>query len=126
MSASKDDPKDQERPTPSHGYDAVEWEGVGAAVGKTDSGKAEQESILLARLRQVMDAPDLIGSQKLILAALLSRLKGEESCILTYDELAGATSLSRRLVATQVPQLVKGGWIKKERESNSYRYWFLK
>lgn len=120
------EPKDQETRTPSHGYDAVEREGVRVDVKESHGQEAEAESNLLRRLRQVMASTDLIGSQKLILSVILSELKDDASCSLTHERIADCASLSRRLVAQHVPLLVEAGWIKIERKSNNYMYSFVK
>ena len=124
-----DEDNEQETQTPSHGYNADDLEGGRAADTEDTNGNglvAEPESILLRRLRQIMEPNELITSQKMILSILAIKSKDDSFCELTYDEIAHLAALSRRNVATHIPLLEKAGWIKKTKKARTYIYEFLK
>lgn len=124
--SGENDPKDQEAQTPSHGFDAVKWEGVGAAAKDSRGQEAEADSSLARRLLQVVEATDLIASQKLILTVILYHLIGKESCELKYEDIMAHTSLSKRVVTRYLPELENRGWIKRTKKAHSYIYEYIK
>lgn len=120
------DQKDQETRTPSHGFDAVKWEGEREAAESRNGQEAEADSRLLQRLLQVVEATDLIASHKVILAVLIYHLNNKESCDLRYEDLTEQTALSRRVLARYLPELEAKGWIKRTKKMHSYTYEYIK
>lgn len=124
-----DEDIEQETQTPSHGYNADDLEGGRAADNEDTNGNgsiAEPESILLQRLRQIMEPNGLSPYQKMILAVIASSTNSDNISELTYDEIGARASLSSRNVATHIPILEKEGWIKRIHNSKSYKYLYLK
>lgn len=120
------DQKDQETQTPSHGFDAVKWEGVRVTAEHPDGQEAGRDSRLSQRLLQVVEADELIASHKLILAVLIYNLHDKENCELRYEDLTRQTALSRRVLARYLPELEQLGWIKRTKNNHTYIYEYVR
>jgi hypothetical protein len=118
----------QETKPPSHGYNPVEREGDLAATQEHNGtgSEADADSKMLQRLRQVIDATELLSTQKVILAVIIAESDDEFYCDLGYEEIAARAGVSRRVVATHIPILERSGWIEKQGSSKRYSYRYLK
>jgi DNA-binding transcriptional ArsR family regulator len=119
---------EQETKPPSHGYNPVEREGDLAATQEHNGtgSEADADSKMLQRLRQVIDATELLSTQKVILAVIIAESDDEFYCDLGYEEIAARAGVSRRVVATHIPILERSGWIEKQGSSKRYSYRYLK
>lgn len=134
---SNEDLQSQETRTPSHGFDAVKWEGVREAASTAsqtelathrDSPATEGDRPIVGdpitseRLLQVVEDRKLIASQKMLLVVVIMEMGGNERISLTYEELAARSGMARRVVAEHIPTLESLGWIKRVKNARSYDY----
>ena len=76
----------------------------------------EQYSLFPA---EFLKAPELTSTQKVVLAAIISFWRGEDSLIFpSYNRIASISGISRRTAIRAVAGLVLSGILKKERRTN--------